>query len=436
MADMQASVIISAETDSLRSGMAAATAVVQQASAAMRAQLAGIGATARQAQAQFAATYSQIGTTNSRLVYSGTVAQGGSYQSFAAGERLKLEAARGNWDQIAAIYEEWAAKAAAIYGEDSAQYKRVLAEKAAAERQATQQMFAAAERDFSARRGIDEAYLGAFKSDMAKLVAEHKVTLDQALGFEIQYSAQLHGEERQRLEDMMADDRLTVADKTRVYQQLLELDARYTQQVEADTARITRAQQQAAQRQAQLFVRAFNEVGRSFDSTIAGLIEGTTSWQRAMQNLFGALLRAFIDMVMQMVSVWLASGLASMLGITGLAPGAGIGTVLGTALSKALPIFDKGGIVPSAAGGWVVPALGSGGTLAMLHSQEMVLPAGISQGLQSMIAGGGGGTVNFSVAAIDARSVAQFFASNKDLLVRTLAQASRGFNPALAGSRP
>ena len=438
MADMQANVVIGAEIDELKSGMAAAAAAVQQATAAMGAQLAAIGATAREAQSQFVAAYGQIGAATSRLVYSDarSAAGGGSYRAFVEDQRLKLEAARGNGDAIAAIYQEWAARAAAVYGEDSAQYKRVLVEKAAAERQATQQMFVAAERDFSARRAIDGAYLSAFKSDIARMVAEHQLTKEQALGFEIQYTARLHGEERQRLEDLMANDRLSIADKTRLYQQLLELDARYTQQVEADIARIARAQEQAAQRQAQVYVRAFNGIGSAFESAIAGLIEGTTSWQRAMQNIFSALLRAFIEMVGQMLSVWLASGLASWLGITGLAPGAGLGTVLGTALSKALPIFGQGGIVPSAAGGWVVPTLGSGGTLAMLHAQEMVLPAGISQGLQNMIASGGGATVNLAVSAIDARSVAQFFASNKDLLARTLAQASRGFNPALAGARP
>ena len=46
-------------------------------------------------------------------------------------------------------------------------------------------------------------------------------------------------------------------------------------------------------------------------------------------------------------------------------------------------MFAQGGIVPSAAGGMVVGGLG--GTLAILHPQEMVLPANISTGIQSMI---------------------------------------------------
>jgi hypothetical protein len=76
--------------------------------------------------------------------------------------------------------------------------------------------------------------------------------------------------------------------------------------------------------------------------------------------------------------------------------------------------FQRGGIVPSAEGGWALPSLGPGGVLARLHSQEMVLPANISQMLQGMAGGRGGpGTANFSTS-IDARgstlSSAQFSA--------------------------
>lgn len=52
--------------------------------------------------------------------------------------------------------------------------------------------------------------------------------------------------------------------------------------------------------------------------------------------------------------------------------------------------FARGGIVPSAAGGWALPSF-AGAQLALLHAREMVLPAEISEGLQAMIAGGGAG---------------------------------------------
>jgi hypothetical protein len=70
-------------------------------------------------------------------------------------------------------------------------------------------------------------------------------------------------------------------------------------------------------------------------------------------------------------------------------------------------------------------------SLAMLHANEMVLPADISQGLQSMIAGGGsagsGGAANimFNVSAMDSQSVAKFFQSNGSVLVAAINRAMR-----------
>jgi hypothetical protein len=64
------------------------------------------------------------------------------------------------------------------------------------------------------------------------------------------------------------------------------------------------------------------------------------------------------------------------------AEGGGIFGFLGSLLA-----FARGGIVPSAAGGWALPNF-PGATPALLHAREMVLPAPISEGLQSMIASG------------------------------------------------
>ena len=62
MADIETSVVISAQIDGLRSGMEAAANSVQTATDAMRTQLAGLGDIAQQAQSQLTAATSQIGT--------------------------------------------------------------------------------------------------------------------------------------------------------------------------------------------------------------------------------------------------------------------------------------------------------------------------------------------------------------------------------------
>jgi hypothetical protein len=81
--------------------------------------------------------------------------------------------------------------------------------------------------------------------------------------------------------------------------------------------------------------------------------------------------------------------------------------------------------VPSAASGWSLPDF-AGGTPAILHAREMVLPADISEGLQGMIREGGaaaGGAVHMHFygptdASGVAAWIAQAFADNPEPLVR------------------
>jgi len=122
-----------------------------------------------------------------------------------------------------------------------------------------------------------------------------------------------------------------------------------------------------------------------------------------------------------------SSGLGSLFGSGGILGSLfkGVGALFG---------FEHGGIVPSAQGGWAVPSLGPGGVLAQLHSNEIVLPANISQGLQNLIAAPNGANasggsapivVNFGVSAMDSQDVARFFRSNGNALVAAINNAMR-----------
>jgi hypothetical protein len=81
------------------------------------------------------------------------------------------------------------------------------------------------------------------------------------------------------------------------------------------------------------------------------------------------------------------------------------------------------GSIASAAGGWVVPS----DQLAMVHRNEMVLPANLSQGLQRMISDGGSpsGSVTINISAIDSQDVKRFFQTNGGQLVAALNKAMR-----------
>src|SRR6516164_11778559 len=63
MADIETSVVISAQTDDLQSGMEAASNSVQVATGAMRAHFAGLGTAAQQAQSQINTAAAQVGSS-------------------------------------------------------------------------------------------------------------------------------------------------------------------------------------------------------------------------------------------------------------------------------------------------------------------------------------------------------------------------------------
>lgn len=260
-------------------------------------------------------------------------------------------------------------------------------------------------------------------------------------------------------------------------QKLLEEQAaayeKYVTDIQNLDAKIELANQKAAQKSAEAFTQLFDQIGSTFESTIAGMIEGTTTWQQGLQKIFNQILQSFIKMIGDMLSQWAASGLQS-LGIgTGASAGSGLSGVLSSALGglfgggaggagasflipgtdtalagaetiglgsiggggaaasllDLLPLlaFSKGGIVPSAQGGWAVPSMGPGGVLAQLHSNEMVLPANISGGLQNMIAGGGGASISpiFNINAMDWQSFARFAKSNAATFVAAINLAMR-----------
>jgi hypothetical protein len=244
-------------------------------------------------------------------------------------------------------------------------------------------------------------------------------------------------------------------------QKLTEQQELAYQKYLADKDKLDAQAAEASQKQWQSLVAP---IQRTLDTSITGVITGTLTVQKALADLARSIVSEFVNAGVGSV----LGGLGKSLGFGALgADGAGrdqdfSGGILGAGeaavgggisegifgsggLSGALGLgslfssgglfgslfkglgalfsFEHGGIVPSAAGGWMVPNT----SLALLHTNEMVLPANISQGLQSMINGGGAPSVNatFAVSAMDSQSVATFFKNNGATLVAALNQAMR-----------
>jgi hypothetical protein len=312
------------------------------------------------------------------------------------------------------------------------------------------------------------AALAQFRARMQELVSERAISLRDALGFDIEYTAQLDDEERARLEAVLTSDSATLAEKTRAFGQLADLSARYSAAVARDQQKLAEAAARDADRLARPFRQAFAEIGLGWQRAAIGLIEGTLDFRGAALEAARAVERGFVSMAETVVSKAAAGPLASLLGAPAARAGEGVADVLGNAVSRwifgmpqqlgeaaasaantaalmantaalgamtaalsaplgataatagagalegagagaaaagsaegggllgflgGLFAFARGGIVPSAARGWALPNF-AGATPALLHAREMVLPAPLSEGLQQMIAGGGGGDMH------------------------------------------
>jgi hypothetical protein len=396
MTDIETSVVISAQTDELQSGLEAAANSVQAATDAMRAQFAGLGAAAQQAQMQISAASTQVGSS------------------------------------IGALQ----ARAASMAGSVATQDERDQINRLSADQKITDEKFA--------------RYKAAIQNEAAfgKLSATEAIGQEQDL-LDLKWS----------YDQAYYEKKLAAADNDgRTQEKLLEQQGlayeKYVTNVQALDAKLAEANKKA-------WDDLVAPVERAIDRSVTGVILGTTTVQKALANLAQSILAEFVNSAVRGVFDQIGNLLAGGLlggsnqdfsgGLTGageelagggLAEGLGLGSLFGSGglvggLFKdigTLFAFEGGGIVPSAQGGWAVPSLGPGGVLAQLHSNEMVLPANISQGLQSMLAapaGAGGGSgagpssVVVNVSAIDSQDVKRFFQSNGSLLVTALNKAMR-----------
>jgi hypothetical protein len=414
MADIETSVVISANTDDLQSGLEAAANSVQAATDAIRAQFAGLGAAAQQVQVQISTASAQVGSSI------------GALQTRAA----SLAGSTGD-GMIAGI-----AMGGGIGNQLAAQNERDQLNHLGAEQKITDEQFA--------------RYKAAIENEAAfgQLSAAEAVRQEQDL-VDLKWS----------YDQAYYDKKLAAADNDgRMQEKLLDEQAlayeKYVTNVQALDAKLAEANKRS-------WDDLVAPVERAIDRSVTGIILGTTTVQKALANLAQSIIAEFVNSavrgVFDQIGNLLAggslggsdqdfsgglTGAGAVVAGGGAAEGLGLGSLFGSGgltggLFKGIGTlfgFERGGIVPSAQGGWAVPSLGSGGVLAQLHSNEMVLPANISQGLQNLItapssgnAGGGSPpvVVNFGVSAMDSQDVARFFRSNGSALVAAINNALR-----------
>src|SRR6516165_3526126 len=492
MADIETSVVISAQTDDLQSGMEAASNSVQVATDAMRAQFAGLGAAAQQAQSQINTAAAQVGSNIGALQSKAAslVGQIGDRLTPNSGDADSRNSGQGVVRSNATSPTRSGAGSDSLSAWRAELQEQLLAEQSffgqskAEELAFWQDKLALTEAGSNARLAVER---NIYELEKQLAVQAERDQLDQ-LKADQKVADTKFANYKAAIDDEAALGQISATEQVRQEQDLLDLkwsydQAYYEKKLDASENDV-RTQQKIIEEQELAYEKYVGEVQaldtklaeankkawddlvapveRAIDTSVTGIILGTTTVQKALANLAQSIIAEFVNSAVkgvfgQIGNLFGASLVAGGGGNqdfsggltgageevvgTGIAESSGLGSLFGSggilgSLFKGIGTlfgFEHGSIVPSAQGGWAVPNLGPRGVLAQLHSNEMVLPANISQGLQNLIAAPNAGNstsgapvvVNFGVSAMDSQDVARFFRSNGSALVAAINNAMR-----------
>jgi len=243
----------------------------------------------------------------------------------------------------------------------------------------------------------------------------------------------------------------------------------------AGADQMTRQQQKLAAS----WLAMFRPINAAFDTSITGMILGTTTWQKAVARIGQSIVAEEVGNALKIAENWavtelvkttatqqgtasraaaeqsagdasLASlALKAIKAITTdaaqtfagvfafLAPEMGPAAVAPAAASQAAVLASIGSIdMASAAGGmWDVP----GTILSVLHPEESVIPASVANPMRAFFSGGASAAAQTGdihihgplVSAIDTQTGAQFLKTNMRAIARGLAAELRNFNSSL-----
>ena len=263
--------------------------------------------------------------------------------------------------------------------------------------------------------------------------------------------------------------RQTFADRPNVVRQINaqieQLEMHHQQQMDA-------IDQRAAQKRMQDAEKYLRPITRAFDQSIAGMIQGTQTFQQGWDRMLQSVLLSFIQTELQQVEHHLASemaqtsataaGTTSRLTMhaaaamesktidaatgksqiqTAAATGAAkayqamvgipfVGPIVAPIAAAAafVGIEAFSGSIASAQGGWErVPV---DGAPAILHKDEQVLPASYAEGLRKLVSNGGSGQqvhhhYHNTIHAVDARSLTEMLRRNPNALAAGAKHAAR-----------
>ncbi|MCW2275045.1 hypothetical protein GJ654_09965 [Rhodoblastus acidophilus] len=278
--------------------------------------------------------------------------------------------------------------------------------------------------------------------------------------------------ERALLQKELQIDNLRLPQRQAVLSRMMLLDQQYA-------ANSQRLMLQSVQQIVGPWNHMIDAMSSSMSSSLAGMITGAKNLQQAMRAVTTALVNQFVKMGVDIVADWAkkqlamavlsiaaegqktaaaSAGAAARSGISAGEAAAGQATIFSSVLRSIIasasetfagvfgflsPIMGPAAAGPAAAaqgavmsvaafdiGAWSIPH----DQLAMVHQNELVMPAAEASAFRSMLssqAGGGGApqggasSVHLNVSALDASSVKNWLGANSRQIMKAMDQAVR-----------
>ncbi len=282
--------------------------------------------------------------------------------------------------------------------------------------------------------------------------------------------------ERALLQKELQIDNLRLPQRQAVLSRMMLLDQQYA-------ANSQRLMLQSVQQIVGPWNHMIDAMSSSMSSSLAGMIMGAKNLQQAMRAVTTALVNQFVKMGVDIVADWAkkqlamavlsiaaegqktaaaSAGAAARSGISAGEAAAGQATIFSSVLRSIIasasetfagvfgflsPIMGPAAAGPAAAaqgavmsvaafdiGAWSIPH----DQLAMVHQNELVMPAAEASAFRSMLssqAGGGGrrkagaSSVHLNVSALDASSVKNWLGANSRQIMKAMDQAVRKRRP-------
>ena len=380
-------------------------------------------------------------------------------------------------DSKASDEQYWIAKLALVQGGG--------AKEAALRRQIEHELFNIHKQMAQEQRALDDEADAAKKAAGQNLLDIKKAQLQQELAMgRINEGQEIAGEQsilqqKYQIDLRELDSKLQrYADDKLAYAKLQKDKLALTRKYLADTQQLT---DKMAIDNKKAIESMLSGITSAFGSAITGLIQKTTTFKQAFQQIMSSILSTFIGAIMKMVGEWAAGELAktalaqkgslfrTMLEKVGLVQTAAAETTAsattvaaktaeaaavipgeaavaaGGAASAVAPIPIVGpelaaaayaetyamvmsGMAGFAVGSWNVP----GDMFTKIHKGEMIVPEQFASSVRDGGGLGGGGDVHLHVNAVDSDSVKRLFRDNAAALSEVLRRQVRNFAPVRA----